>query len=140
MNKVKLCEHPEYARYFKMLERGFPINNVKRIMLYDGKDPSILDQDPNDLEEVEDDDNDNSSKKDNITISNNSKVNTEDSTEDSIRKKEMDGKDKLMIKERIQELQNKKYDLEDKIRRYQSQLQEVQKVINDLENEYSSVK
>ena len=58
MNKVKLCEHPEYARYFKMLERGFPINNVKRIMLYDGKDPSILDQDPNDLEEVEDDDND----------------------------------------------------------------------------------
>ena len=88
MNKVKLCEHPEYARYFKMLERGFPINNVKRIMLYDGKDTSILDQDPNDLEEVEEDDNDNSSKKDNITISNNSKVNTEDSTEDSIRKKE----------------------------------------------------
>ena len=40
MNKVKLCEHPEYARYFKMLDRGFPINNVKRIMLYDGKDPS----------------------------------------------------------------------------------------------------
>lgn len=138
MNKVKLCEHPEYARYFKMLDRGFPINNVKRIMLYDGKDPSILDQDPNDLEEVDDDYNDDSSKDENNTITNNSKVNTEDSKENIIRKKEIDGKDKLLIQERKRELINKACYLEDKIRRYELLYQKLQKEIDDLKKEISS--
>lgn len=138
MNKVKLCEHPEYARYFKMLDRGFPINNVKRIMLYDGKDPSILDQDPNDLEEVDDDYNDDSSKDENKPITNNSKVNTEDSKENLIRKKEIDGKDKLLIQERKRELINKACYLEDKIRRYELLYQKLQKEIDDLKKEISS--
>lgn len=121
-----------------MLDRGFPINNVKRIMLYDGKDPSILDQDPNDLEEVDDDYNDDSSKDENNTITNNSKVNKEDSKEDLIRKKEIDGKDELMTKERKRELINKACYLEDKIRRYELLYQKLQKEIDDLKKESSS--
>lgn len=60
---VKLCEHPKYTRYFKMLNRGMEKITVQRIMLYDGLDPSILDQDPNDLEEVEEEKESNSLQK-----------------------------------------------------------------------------
>jgi hypothetical protein len=42
-----LKDDPGYAKYFKMLTMGLPIGAVKNAVLRDGKDPSILDLDPN---------------------------------------------------------------------------------------------
>ena len=42
-----LSEDPEYEKYFKMLKLGLPRASVIQAMERDGKDPSILDLDPN---------------------------------------------------------------------------------------------
>lgn len=43
----KLQEDPEYSKYFRMLKMGLPIGAVKNALQRDGKDPSIIDLDPN---------------------------------------------------------------------------------------------
>jgi Subunit CCDC53 of WASH complex len=42
-----LKEDPEYEKYFKMLKMGLPMGAVQNALLRDGKDPSIMDLDPN---------------------------------------------------------------------------------------------
>jgi len=42
-----LKEDPEYGKYFKMLKMGLPIGAVQNALLRDGKDPSVMDLDPN---------------------------------------------------------------------------------------------
>jgi hypothetical protein len=42
-----LKDDPEYAKYFKMLTMGLPVGAVKNAISRDGKDPSIMDLDPN---------------------------------------------------------------------------------------------
>ena len=42
-----LREDPEYEKYFKMLKMGLPMGAVKNAVQRDGKDPSIMDLDPN---------------------------------------------------------------------------------------------
>jgi hypothetical protein len=42
-----LKEDPEYEKYFKMLKMGLPIGAVKNAVQRDGKDPNIMDLDPN---------------------------------------------------------------------------------------------
>jgi hypothetical protein len=42
-----LKEDPDYEKYFKMLKMGLPIGAVKNALTKDGKDPSIMDLDPN---------------------------------------------------------------------------------------------
>ena len=42
-----LKDDPGYAKYFKMLTMGLPIGAVKNAVSRDGKDPSIMDLDPN---------------------------------------------------------------------------------------------
>lgn len=42
-----LKDDPEYAKYFKMLSMGLPMGAVKNALSRDGKDPSIMDLDPN---------------------------------------------------------------------------------------------
>jgi len=42
-----LNQDPELAKYFKMLKMGLPKDAVKNALLRDGKDPSIMDMDPN---------------------------------------------------------------------------------------------
>jgi len=37
----------EYQKYFKMMKTGLPKDVVKHAMTRDGKDPDILDNDPN---------------------------------------------------------------------------------------------
>jgi hypothetical protein len=44
---VPLKDDEEYAKYFKMLEKGLPVGAVKNALVRDGKDPSIIDLDPN---------------------------------------------------------------------------------------------
>ena len=51
VKKVKLCDHPKYAKYFNMLKKGVPLPGVRHAMKRDGVDVSVLDRDPN--EEVE---------------------------------------------------------------------------------------
>ena len=51
VKKVKLCDHPKYAKYFNMLKKGLPETAVRHAMMRDGVDASVLDKDPN--EEVE---------------------------------------------------------------------------------------
>ena len=51
--KVKLCDHPMYAKYFTMLKRGLPKQSVIHAMNRDKIDPSILDKDPNEEIEIE---------------------------------------------------------------------------------------
>uniref|UniRef100_A0A7S4VZR6 FH2 domain-containing protein n=1 Tax=Ditylum brightwellii TaxID=49249 RepID=A0A7S4VZR6_9STRA len=41
-----LKDDPEYAKYFKMLKMKMPLGAVKQAMVRDGKDPAILDMDP----------------------------------------------------------------------------------------------
>merc|ERR1712008_546134 len=41
-----LEEDPEYVKYFKMLKMGLPVDAVKHSITKDGKDPSIMDLDP----------------------------------------------------------------------------------------------
>jgi hypothetical protein len=43
---VPLKEDPEYFKYFKMLKMGLPVGAVKNALTKDGKDPSIMDLDP----------------------------------------------------------------------------------------------
>ncbi|KAL3945643.1 MAG: hypothetical protein SGBAC_000299 [Bacillariaceae sp.] len=43
---VPLKDDPEYAKYFKMLGMGLPLGAVKNAFERDGKDPSVLDLDP----------------------------------------------------------------------------------------------
>jgi hypothetical protein len=43
----KLKDDPEYAKYFKMLAMKLPMGAVKNALVRDGKDPSIMDLDPN---------------------------------------------------------------------------------------------
>jgi hypothetical protein len=45
--EVPLKDHPEYSKYFKMINMGLPIGAVKNSLGRDGKDPSIMDLDPN---------------------------------------------------------------------------------------------
>lgn len=42
-----LKEDPEYEKYFKMLKMGLPMGAVKNAVQRDGKDPSMMDLDPN---------------------------------------------------------------------------------------------
>lgn len=42
-----LKEDPEYAKYFKMLSMKLPMGAVKNALMRDGKDPAIMDLDPN---------------------------------------------------------------------------------------------
>jgi hypothetical protein len=42
-----LKDDPEYTKYFKMLTMGLPIGAVKNAVSRDGKDPSIMDLEPN---------------------------------------------------------------------------------------------
>ena len=42
-----LKDDPEYVKYFKMLKMGLPVGAVKNALQRDGKDPSIMDLDPN---------------------------------------------------------------------------------------------
>ena len=42
-----LKDDPEYQKYFKMLKMGLPVGAVKNALQRDGKDPSIMDLDPN---------------------------------------------------------------------------------------------
>lgn len=42
-----LKEDPEYDKYFKMLKMGLPMDAVKHALQRDGKDPSVMDLDPN---------------------------------------------------------------------------------------------
>jgi len=42
-----LKDDPEYEKFFKMLKMGLPMGAVKNALLRDGKDPSIMDLDPN---------------------------------------------------------------------------------------------
>jgi len=45
-NGPPLKEDPEYEKYFKMLKIGLPMGAVKNALVRDGKDPSIMDLDP----------------------------------------------------------------------------------------------
>ena len=53
VKKVKLCEHPKYSKYFNMLKKGLPETSVRHAMMRDGVDASILDKDPNEEVELE---------------------------------------------------------------------------------------
>jgi hypothetical protein len=44
---VPLKDDPEYLKYFKMLKMGLPVGAVKNALTKDGKDPTIMDLDPN---------------------------------------------------------------------------------------------
>ena len=44
---IPLKDDPEYTKYFKMLKMGLPMGAVKNALHRDGKDPSIMDLDPN---------------------------------------------------------------------------------------------
>jgi len=43
---IPLKDDPEYTKYFKMLGMGLPLGAVKNALERDGKDPSVLDLDP----------------------------------------------------------------------------------------------
>ncbi|CAJ1948777.1 unnamed protein product [Cylindrotheca closterium] len=43
---IPLKDDPEYAKYFKMIGMGLPIGAVKNALERDGKDPDVLDLDP----------------------------------------------------------------------------------------------
>jgi hypothetical protein len=45
-SEVPLKNDPEYEKYFKMLKMGLPVDAVKNALVRDGKDPSIMDLDP----------------------------------------------------------------------------------------------
>lgn len=49
VQKVKACEHPVYAKFFKMLKFGTPKDAVKFKMQAEGANPDILDKDPDEL-------------------------------------------------------------------------------------------
>ena len=53
VKKVKLCEHPQFAKYFNMLKKGVPLAGVRHAMMRDGVDSSVLDKDPNEEVEIE---------------------------------------------------------------------------------------
>ena len=53
VKKVKLCEHPKYSKYFNMLKKGVPLPGVRHAMMRDGVDASVLDKDPNEEVELE---------------------------------------------------------------------------------------
>jgi heat shock protein HspQ len=42
-----LKDNPEYQKYFKMLTMGLPMGAVRNALVRDGKDPDIMDLDPN---------------------------------------------------------------------------------------------
>ena len=42
-----LRDDPEYEKYFKMIKMGLPLGAVKNGLVRDGKDPAIMDLDPN---------------------------------------------------------------------------------------------
>ena len=42
-----LKDDPEYVKFFKMLKMGLPMGAVKNAVQRDGKDPAIMDLDPN---------------------------------------------------------------------------------------------
>ncbi|KAM7452844.1 hypothetical protein BLSTO_06416 [Blastocystis sp. subtype 1] len=53
VKRVKLCEHPKYSKYFNMLKKGLPETSVRHAMMRDGIDSSVLDKDPNEEVELE---------------------------------------------------------------------------------------
>merc|ERR1712048_1109541 len=46
-NELQLKDNPEYTKYFKMIKMGLSKDAVKNCVQRDGKDPSIMDLDPN---------------------------------------------------------------------------------------------
>ena len=52
-HKVALKDAPEYKQFFVMRERGLSLVLIKRFMIKNDKDPSIIDRDPQSLIEVE---------------------------------------------------------------------------------------
>ena len=45
--EIPLKDDPEYSKYFKMLKMGLPMGAVKNALGRDGKDPSVMELDPN---------------------------------------------------------------------------------------------
>jgi hypothetical protein len=45
-NEILFKDDPEYVKYFKMLKMGLPVGAVKNALVRDGKDPAIMDLDP----------------------------------------------------------------------------------------------
>ena len=50
---VRICDHPAYSAYFRMLRVGVPAQAIKTKMSREGKDPGILDRDPEDTIEMD---------------------------------------------------------------------------------------
>ena len=46
---VKACEHPRYAKFFKMLKVGMPLMAVRAKVELEGLDGSVVEKDPNEL-------------------------------------------------------------------------------------------
>jgi hypothetical protein len=57
-DKVKVSEHPIFAKYFKMLKVGTPKPAVQLKMQQEKLDPSILDKDPDELISLDDEEDD----------------------------------------------------------------------------------
>jgi hypothetical protein len=79
---VKVSEHPEYIKYFKMIKVGLPLTIVKAKMAQEGLDGSYLDKDPNELIPLKDE---KEEKKENSI----SKPNKSPIKKESIRKKKL---------------------------------------------------
>ena len=47
--KVAVSEHPQYAKYFRMLQVGLPKNAIKAKMVQEGKNPDFLDKAPREM-------------------------------------------------------------------------------------------
>lgn len=45
--QLTIQDDPQYKQYFDMLKVGVPTDEIKQTMTIEGKDPSIIDQDPN---------------------------------------------------------------------------------------------
>ena len=45
--EVPIKDMPEYAKFFKMMKMGIPLGAVKQALQKEGKDPNIVDLDPN---------------------------------------------------------------------------------------------
>jgi hypothetical protein len=68
VQKVPAAEHPLYAKFFKMLKIGIPLEVVKAKMVLENADPAVLDKDPAELIPLDD------PNKPNTTASNKLKV------------------------------------------------------------------
>ena len=48
-SKVAISEHPQYAKYFRMLQVGLPKDAIKAKMVQEGKKPDFLDKEPGEM-------------------------------------------------------------------------------------------